>query len=122
MKPSMAGWLVLLGCLWLSAAQASNVGFLKDAPYFAQFTDEDRKMLHETLANLLKLGKDQDTRTWENPKTGASGDLRLLPAAKTGGSCRDVEIRNTARGVTGKSVQRFCPDVKGVWQWKPQPQ
>jgi hypothetical protein len=46
----------------------------------------------------------------------------LLPADKVSGGCRDVEIRNTARGVTGKSVQRFCPDAKGVWQWKPQAQ
>jgi hypothetical protein len=118
----MAAWVVLLGWVWLAPTQASNVGFLQDAPYFAQFTDEDRKILHETLANLLKLGKDQDTRTWENPKTGANGALRLLPADKVSGGCRDVEIRNTARGVTGKSVQRFCPDAKGVWQWKPLPQ
>jgi len=71
------------------------------------------------LAPVFGFVQDLDTRAWTNPKTGANGDLRLLPAAADKEGCRNVEIRNYARGRTGKSVQRFCPDEKGVWQWKP---
>ena len=118
MKSNIAVFAMLTWCALMSPVHASNVEFLSEAPYFAHFTDEDRKIFHETLDDLLMHGKDQDTRAWTNPKTGANGDLRLLPAADKGG-CRNVEIRNYARGRTGKSVQRFCPDDKGVWQWKP---
>jgi hypothetical protein len=120
MKPNMAVWIVLAWCAFISPAHASNVGFLQETPYFAHFTDEDRKIFKENLDDLLMHGKDQDTRAWKNPKTGANGDLRLLPAAANSGACRDVEIRNHASGRSGKSVQRFCPDEKGDWQWKPQ--
>lgn len=122
MKPNIAVWAMLTWCALISLAHASNIGFLNETPYFAHFTDEDRKIFHETLDDLLQLGKDQDTRNWTNPKTGANGDLRLLPASKDSGGCRDIAIRNSARGRTGKSVQRFCPDEKGVWKWKPQAQ
>ncbi|MGA9032497.1 MAG: hypothetical protein WB402_08285 [Sulfuricaulis sp.] len=122
MKPNIAVWAILTWCALISLAHASNVGFLNETPYFAHFTDEDRKIFHATVDDLLKLGKDQDTRTWTNPKTGANGDLRLLPSATGSGGCRDIEVRNSARGRTGKSVQRFCPDEKGVWKWKPKAQ
>jgi len=119
MKSNIAGWAMLAWCALMSPAHANNVGFLSETPYFAHFTDEDRKIFQEKLNDLLMHGKDQDTRAWTNPKTGANGDLRLVPAATDNGGCRYVEIRNSARGRTGKSVQRFCLDEKGVWQWKP---
>lgn len=119
MKPNIAALAMLTWCALMSPAHASNIEFLNETPYFAHFTDEDRKIFRETLDDLLMHGQDLDTRAWTNPKTGANGDLRLLPAATNSGGCRNVEIRNSARGRTGKSVQRFCPDDKGVWQWKP---
>ena len=38
-------------------------------------TDEDREIFKAAVVDVLERGRDGETMRWENPKTGAHGDL-----------------------------------------------
>ena len=99
---------------------ASNIGFMKDAPYAAYFTDEDRQIFHAKLNRLLDEAKDGGASSWTNPKTGAQGEItalgRLAPPDE---NCRRAHVVNRARGRTGQGEHVFCRTSDGNWLLAP---
>jgi len=108
----LVGLLVLTGL----PALASNLGFLRDTP-MSYFNDADMKLFRETLARTLSEGKDNEAHRWDNPKTKSSGEITPLKTETSPGKmCREVQIVNTAKGQTAKSVYTFCKEQGGDWK------
>ncbi len=99
---------------------AVNETFLKEAPYAAYFTDEDRRIVNATLDKALDEGRDGETRRWENPATGASGEITVLARlAPPDANCRAAMVTNRARGRVGKGSYVFCKSGDGAWMLAP---
>lgn len=111
-----AAWALTLA----PASFAVNETFLKEAPYAAYFTDEDRRITNATLDKALDEGRDGETRRWENPSTGASGEIKVLARlAPPDANCRAAQVTNRARGRVGKGTYVFCRNANGAWMLAP---
>ncbi|MDY6943978.1 MAG: RT0821/Lpp0805 family surface protein [Pseudomonadota bacterium] len=111
-------WPFLLLTLVIpQAALGIPLNFLRDAPV-AQFTEEDFALLQQTLQDALKEGEDGEVYSWQNPTTGAEGDIIPLSTyEEQGHRCRRVQLINRARKGHGMSIQVFCRDDTGTWKW-----
>ncbi len=101
-------------------ASAVNVVSLGDLPV-RYMTDEDRNILRAAATGTLDGTPEGNTVRWENPKTGAHGDL--TPRAsfdRAGQSCRDLEVANSARGHDNRIVLTLCKQPDGEWKVQPQ--
>jgi len=97
-------------------ALAVNVFSVRDLPV-QHMTDEDRDMLKAAVFGTLDGTPEGNTIRWENPKTGAHGDL--TPRAsfdRAGQSCRDLEVANSARGHDNRVVLTLCKQPDGEWK------
>ena len=120
----MKGSLILLvaGCtLGLTVpALAVNVGFLKDAPYFTHFTEEDRNIFRAALEQTLAESQQNKLHNWTNPNTGANGEIVVLETLDLPNkTCHRVNITNKAKGRVGKGKHVFCPKTDGSWSLVP---
>lgn len=108
---------VLLGALLPAAACALNLQFLSQAPI--AFADaEDEAIFNQHLDALLESGELGQKTTWENPNTGAKGELTLLERFDyESRPCGNVDIRNEAGGRTGGGVLTSCRLGTGEWKW-----
>ena len=118
MKRTIAlGIAVLTGTLvTLHAALAINYLQMRDLP-IQYMTDEDMDVLRMAAVRVLDGQPDGETTRWENPKTGAHGDL--TPRAtfeRTGQPCRDMELANSVRGRNNRLVLTFCKQPDGEWK------
>jgi hypothetical protein len=96
-------------------AMASNLGFLKDAPY-THFTDEDHKIFNQTLDDTLNSGVEGEIRKWSNSNTNASGEMKPLKSFERNGlACRTLWISNKAKGRSATSKLNFCKQANGKW-------
>ena len=98
-----------------SPAVAANVLFTQEMP-IAHMTAEDRCIFETALTEMLDSARDGETRRWENPKTGAHGDL--TPRSTFTDSdvrCRTIELENSAGGRSNRSVFTLCKSAEG---WK----
>jgi len=103
---------LLLPC----AALAFNSYVLRDLPV-RYMTDEDREILRVAVDDALERARDGESMHWENPKTGAKGDL--MPRAsfeRAGQRCRDLEVANSARGRSNRLVVTLCKQADGEWK------
>ena len=91
------------------------VGLLKNGPA-ERFDAEDLRLFMDTAQKALAEGKDNETLSWENPKTRAHGDITVLRsfAWKTN-PCKEVRIRNQAQGRKGDVNFGMC-QVDGKWR------
>lgn len=102
------------------AAPAVNVFSIRDLPV-QHMTDDDRDILRAAVIGTLDRTPDRNTVRWENPKTGAHGDL--TPRAsfdRARQSCRDLEVANSARGHDNRVVLTLCKQPDGEWKVEPQ--
>jgi surface antigen len=100
--------LVTIAALLPGTALAANVLSIGDLP-IRYMTDEDRNMLMAAVFGTLDRTPEGKTLRWENPKTGAHGDL--TPRAsfdRAGQPCRDLEVANSARGYDNRVVLTLC--------------
>lgn len=106
-----------LMCSLLAApALAFNLFSLEDLPV-RYMTEEDRQILDAAARNALDRQADGEAAHWENPKTGAHGDL--MPRAtfkRSGQSCRDLEVANSAGGRENRLVLTLCKQTDGEWK------
>lgn len=103
---------VLLPC----AATAANIFSARDLPV-RYMTEEDREILKAAAEDVLERNKDGEGTRWENPKTGAHGDL--TPRAsfdRAGQPCRDLEVANSARGRDNRMIVTLCKQSDGDWK------
>jgi len=113
-------FLVTILALLPGIALAVNVLSMGDLPV-RHMTDEDKDMLRAAVFGTLDRTPEGDTVRWENPKTGAHGDL--TPRAsfdRAGQSCRDLEVANSARGHDNRVVLTLCKQPDGEWKVEPQ--
>jgi len=106
----------LLGSILAAPAPAFNLFSLEHLPV-RYMTEEDRDILHAAARNALDRQADGETAHWENPKTGAHGDL--MPRAtfeRSGQSCRDLEVANSAGGRDNRLVLTLCKQSDGEWR------
>ena len=112
----MKTFLAILLVLAAAPAAAQNwVGLLKNGPA-ERFDEEDLRLFMDTAQKALAEGKDDETLSWENPKTRARGDITVLRsfAWKTN-PCKEVRIRNQAQGRKGDVNFGMC-QVEGKWR------
>jgi surface antigen len=99
-----------------SCALAQNwVGLLKNSPA-ERFDDEDLRIFMDTARKALAEGKDNETLSWENPKTRARGDITVLRRFEwKKHPCREVKVHNEAQGRKGDNNFQLC-QVDGKWR------
>jgi surface antigen len=104
-----------LAALAFPVAAQNWVGLLKNTPA-ERFDDEDLRLFLDTSRKALAEGKDNETMSWENPKTRARGDITVLRRFewKTH-PCREVRLNNEAQGRKGTSTLGLC-QVDGKWR------
>lgn len=97
-------------------ALASNVWFARDMP-MSQMTDADREILSAAADEVLESGADGATQRWENPETGAGGELTPQSTTERDGMrCRRLDIANEVKGNTARSHFDFCRQADGSWK------
>jgi len=101
--------------LFAGAAAAANAFFTRDMP-ISRMNSEDISIMQNAVFSTLDAARDGESRRWENPKTGAHGDLTPRSTFMDSGMrCRDLEIDNSAGGRNNRSVYTLC---KGADGWK----
>jgi len=119
-EPSHLPMIFLLGTgaaalLFAGAAAAANAFFTRDMP-ISRMNSEDISIMQNAVFSTLDAARDGESRRWENPKTGAHGDLTPRSTFMDSGMrCRDLEIDNSAGGRNNRSVYTLC---KGADGWK----
>ena len=105
----------LMTALAFPVAAQNWVGLLKNTPA-ERFDDEDLRLFLDTSRKALAEGKDNETLSWENPKTRSRGDITVLRRFewKTH-PCREVRLNNEAQGRKGTSTLGLC-QVDGKWR------
>jgi hypothetical protein len=109
--------LLLLVLLAASpAAVAQNwVGLLKNTPA-ERFDEEDLRIFMDTGRKALTEGADNQTLSWENPKTRARGDITVLRRFEwKSHPCKELKLHNEAQGRKGDSTLALC-SVEGKWR------
>jgi len=99
-----------------SPALAQNwVGLLKNTPA-ERFDEEDLRLFLDTSRKALNEAPDNQTLSWENPKTRARGDITVLKSFESKGRpCKEVRVRNEAGGRKGDNKLSLC-QVEGKWR------
>jgi surface antigen len=99
-----------------SAATAQNwVGLLKNTPA-ERFDEEDLRMFLDTSRKALNEAPDNQTLSWENPKTRARGDITVLKSFESKGRpCKEVRVRNEAGGRKADNKLNLCK-VEDKWR------
>jgi hypothetical protein len=91
------------------------VGLLKNGPA-ERFDEEDLRMFMDTARKALAEGKDNETLSWENPKTRARGTVQVVRSFLwKEHPCKEVKLYNEAQGRKGGSTLGLC-QVDGKWR------
>ena len=106
---------VFFAALALPAAAQNWVGLLKNTPA-ERFDEEDLRMFLDNSRKALAEGADNQTMSWENPKTRARGDITVLRRFEwKSHPCREVRVHNEAQGRKGTNTFSLC-QVDGKWR------
>ena len=99
-----------------NAALAANLNFLGNAP-ISRMTQEDIDIFYGAAVKALDSAADGEGRRWENPKTRAGGTLTPLKTYPgPGGRCRDLQVENSAGGLSNRTVVSMCKQADGAWK------
>jgi len=92
-----------------SPALAQNwVGLLKNTPA-ERFDEEDLRIFMDAGRKALNEMPDNQSVTWENPKTRARGEITVLKSFESKGMpCKEVRVRNEAGGRKGDNKLNLC--------------
>ena len=81
-----------------------------------RFDEEDLRLFMDTGRKALTEGADNQTLSWENPKTRARGDITVLRRFEwKSHPCKELKLHNEAQGRKGDSSFRLC-QVEGRWR------
>ena len=106
---------ILLLTMTASAAAQNWVALLKNGPA-ERFDEEDLRIFMDTGRKALTEGADNQTLSWENPKTRARGDITVLRRFEwKSHPCRELKLHNEAQGRKGDSTLALC-QVEGKWR------
>jgi surface antigen len=108
----------LAAALIVAPVGAIEYGFLDQAA-LRYFNPQDVAMMEETIEAALDEAADGETRPWENPATGSSGEVTPLETyPRDDLTCRRARVVNRALRATDTakgSVLDFCR-IGGVWK------
>lgn len=94
---------------------AVNELFLARGP-LGHLKKEDVTIARAEITKALDSGADEQTQTWSNPKTKASGTVKPTKTfTKDGMRCRATEFTTSAGGERGASTWNLCKTKEG---WK----
>ena len=108
---------IALSMLLLSPGLSTAVDlfFLKNLPV-DWMTREDAQMMWASVQQALEESEDQATLTWENPETGAGGELTPVGSyTKNEMPCRRMQILNRAGKDEARWTFGFCKDAQRGW-------
>lgn len=112
--------IALVAILLPGAAWAVNTFSLHNMP-INYMTDEDKEIFKAAVVEVLERNHDGESTRWENPKSGAHGDLLPRVSFKNDDRpCRDLEVANSARGRDNRIVVTLCKQADGEWKISPQ--
>jgi surface antigen len=110
--------LLLAVALLIAAFPAVSqnwVGLLKNGPA-ERFDEEDLRLFMDTARKALNEGADNQTTSWENPKTKARGDVTVVRRFEwKKNPCTELKVHNEAQGRKGDSSFNLC-QVEGKWR------
>lgn len=87
---------------------------VKTAPSEA-FNDEDWEIFGKTAQQALDHGKNGETKTWSNPKTGSSGSFK--PLASKAADCRALYTSvEKAEYDKAETTLEVCKKADGTWE------
>lgn len=117
MKITPRLYLALAGLLLAAqGAYAFNLRWLEDTPA-QHFTDEDWRLLEQTVGQALNHSVKGDRLTWSNPETGHSGSVTHIgPVDKDGQPCIRLGIYNETDTLSGSTVASFCRQADDSWK------
>ncbi|HSW70624.1 MAG TPA: hypothetical protein VLH77_01435 [Gammaproteobacteria bacterium] len=102
---------LLTSLLLVFPGHAFYMNFFRNTPLY-YFTQQDSDMANAAVYKALTSAKDGQKIQWRNPATDAFG--YALPS-QTKGTCRNLEIFNSAKRLTSKTQYKFCK-IKGEWK------
>ncbi len=109
--------IVTLALLMLAPvlAPAADLFFLQNLPV-DWMTREDAQMMWASVQQVLEENEDQTTLIWENPETGAGGELTPIGSYTKGEMpCRRLQIFNRAGKDEARWTFGFCKDPQRGW-------
>jgi surface antigen len=107
---------ILLGALSVGPVWSMNILATGNMPV-RYMDDEDRALLGKAARASLDGSADGQTTSWENPKTGARGELKPVATfEEQGRRCRDLEVANSAKGRSNRLVLTLCRQDDGDWK------
>lgn len=109
--------LGLMGAFFLgSHAHAAGLNFLNDTAA-ARMNDEDFKAMTIAAYEALDDSTVPSTKTWINPRSGASGTVKTVQAfeAKSGEHCKQIQHSTKAKKRTHEATSTVCKMKEG---WK----
>ena len=90
------------------AAAQNWVNLLKNTPA-EYFDDEDLRLFLDAARKTLDQAPDNQPVTWENPKSRNRGEMTVLRTFESkGNSCKEVRVRNEARGRKSDNQRTLC--------------
>ncbi|MCG6898359.1 MAG: hypothetical protein LJE60_14815 [Thiocapsa sp.] len=106
----------MLAVLGATPAHAVNLRWLEYSPV-RYFSDEDWELARAAADDALQNRPDGEAVEWHNPKTGYSGRSTPIRSLERGGKpCRELELENRARSMSGRSVFLFCLQPTNEWK------
>jgi surface antigen len=91
-----------------NTAAQNWVSLLKNTPA-EYFDDEDLRLFLDAARKTLDQAPDNQPVTWENPKSRNRGEMTVLRTFESKGrSCKEVRVRNEARGRKSDNRRILC--------------
>jgi hypothetical protein len=113
--------LILVGsCALAVAAQAANLGYLKNSPV-AYFQQADTDLMLKNANEVLDSSDPNAKKDWSNPRTGASGSAQVLGqfTASDGAPCKRLRIMNKVPQAEGEATYTVCKYSGRGWVLNP---
>ena len=105
----------LLLALASAPAMAQYASLLRDSAA-QRFDDEDLRLFLDNARRALNETPDNQTASWENPKTRHRGEVTVLRSFEAmGGRCKEVKVLNQAQGRKETNNFNLC-QVDGKWR------
>jgi surface antigen len=97
----------------------ANIGtwsFLQGTPA-ETFNKQDWSIFEKAIFDTLDNAQDNETKTWQNPATNTSGEIKVLRSVKNSAhDCRLLNIITHAKDSNDDMELIFCRQPSGKWK------
>ena len=107
---------IMLLCLHPMMLQAANYNWLNNAPV-SYFTEQDWDLAKTAAKNLLELGKQGESASWDNPDSSNGGTYILLEnQINEDQICHLMNVEHRAKTLKAEAKHVFCKQPDGSWK------